>query len=294
MIFFRKVLIRLLYLLSPVIPSKIYLKMLFPLRTGYRLNLNNPQTYNEKLQWLKLYYRDSDLPHRVDKYEYKEWAAKIVDEKYLPQTYGIWESFDNINFDLLPNAFVLKTTHDQGGVVICYDKSAFDKIKTKKKLEKHLKKNIFHIMKEWPYKNVKPRIMAEELLVDNSKGDIWDYKFYCFDGKPIYMYISMNRQSSHTPFYFYDMEFNFLDITRPGYEHDSKKIEKPENWNLMIKLAEKLSSKQPHVRIDFYNINGRIYLGEYTLFQGGGMMPFNPEIWDYKFGSFLSLPRKLK
>lgn len=288
----HSILIHLLTKLSPFLSDKLYLKLLFPLRTGYLLNLKNPQTYNEKLQWLKLYYRDSRLPALVDKYEYKKFVKEKIGGEFIIQTYGIWNSFDEVDFASLPNQFVLKTTHDQGGVIICFDKSNFDYQGAKKKMTKHLKRNLFYLMREWPYKYVRPRILAEKLLVDEEKGDLWDYKFYCFNGKPIYMYISMGRLRDKTHFYFYDMDFNFLNIKRSNYRPGDAVIEKPRNWDRMIKLAGVLSEGQPHVRIDFYEVGGNIYVGEYTLFQGGGMMPFIPEEWDYKFGQHLILPQK--
>lgn len=290
MVIFKRIIIKALYLISPLVPDKIYLKILFPLRTGYRLNLKNPITYNEKLQWLKLYNRDPALPDRVDKYEYKVWAENIIGSEYVPKTYGLWTSAEEIDFNSLPDRFVIKTTHDQGGVLICKEKSEFDEKYARKMLKSHLRRNLYNMMKEWPYKEVKPRIMAEELLSGFDGDDLFDYKFYCFDGEPRYMYVSRGRQSAHTPFYFFDMNFNPLSIVRPGHEPDDFSIEKPQNWELMIKLARKLSYGQPHVRIDFYNLNGKVKVGEYTLFQGGGMMPFIPEYWDYELGKWLNLP----
>jgi len=286
-------LIKLLETISPLIGDSIYLKLLFPLKVGYKLNLKNPQTYNEKIQWLKLYYRDPILPKLVDKYEYKEYVKKMVGEEYVVKNYGVWHSVEDIDLEKLPSQFVLKTTHDQGGVVICKDKTTFDFVKAKRKLNKHMKRDLYYLSREWPYKSLKPRIIAEELLIDNEKGDLWDYKFYCFHGEPKAMYISMGRQSTHVPFYYYDMDFNVLDIDRPHHESDGKIIEKPENWESMKEIARKMSAGQPHVRIDFYDIKGKLFLGEYTLFQGGGLMPFSPRKWDYTFGSWLDI-EKLK
>ncbi|NRD69956.1 glycosyl transferase [Psychrobacter okhotskensis] len=285
--------VKLLYTLSPVIPNKIYLKVLFRLKTGYSLNLKTPRTFNEKLQWLKLNYYDENLPQRVDKQGYKEWAKGIVGEQYLPETYSVWDTFEQIEWSKLPDQFVLKTTHDQGGVVICKNKKEFDFEAAQKKLNKHLKSNLYYRFREWPYKYVKPRIMAEELLVDSEKGDLWDFKFYCFNGVPKVMYISLGRSSEHTPFYFFDMNFKKLDIIRPGHEPYGDIIEKPLAWELMKELAGKLSTDQPHVRIDFYCIEEKIFIGEYTLFQGGGMMPFKPKDWDFKLGDFINLPLDL-
>lgn len=288
----RLLLILPLQFLSPLFNDRFYLKLLFRLKVGYKLDLSNPKTYNEKLQWLKLYHKDPILPKLIDKYEYKKYVKNIIGEEYVIETFGVWSSFNEIDFDKLPNQFVLKTTHDQGGVIICKDKFNLDISKVEKKINKHLKRNLFYLMREWPYKYVKPRIIVEELLVDETKGDLWDYKFYCFDGKPEFMFISMGRQSGHVPLYYYDMEFNYLEIERPGHKAGERFIEKPINWELMKELASKLSKGQPHVRIDFFNINGKILAGEFTLYQGGGMMPFIPKEWDDKFGKLIHLPKK--
>lgn len=286
----KVLLIKILYLISPILSDRLYLKLLFPLKVGYKLNLKNPQTYNEKLQWLKLNYRDNRLPAMVDKYEYKQHVAEAIGSDYVVKNFGVWENFDDIDFEILPTRFVLKTTHDQGGVILCSDKAHFDLDKARKKINRHLKRNIFYLYREWPYKKVKPRVIAEEFLEDEW-GDLLDYKFYCFDGEPKIMYIAAGRKSGETCFNFYDMNFNFLDIKRPGYNQCGIEVKKPENFDLMISLAKQLSIAQPHVRIDFYSIKGKIYVGEYTLFQGGGMMPFVPEKWDYTLGSWLDLDK---
>lgn len=280
--------IKLLYALSPLIGDKIYLKMLFPLKTGYKLDLDNPKTYNEKLQWLKLNYRKPELNNMVDKYEAKIFAASIIGEEYIVKNYGVWDGFDDIDFDILPNQFVLKTTHDQGGVVICRDKSKFDYATAKKKLTKHLKFKHYYLTREWPYKDVPPRIIAEELLVDNNKGDIWDYKFYCFDGVPKVMLIATDRSKGDVRFDYFDMDFNQIELQQGG-EKSCRVFEKPVNFDLMIELASNLSKNLPHVRVDFYDINGKILFGEMTFFDSGGMAEFEPEKWDYTFGSWIDL-----
>lgn len=291
--FYKKIkylFIKFLYTISPIFPDKLYLKLLFPLRTGYKLNLKNPQTYNEKLQWMKLNYRNDLYPKLVDKYEFKEYARKIVGNKYIIKTYGVWNSFDEIGFDALPEQFVLKTTHDQGGVVVCKNKSEFDIEKAKQKLNKHLKRrNLYYLMREWPYKYVKPRILAEELLIENDDIGLKDYKFYCFHGEPKILYISYGRQGSETYLDYYDIEFNKLDIKRPKYIQPKEIMKKPENYDEMLNLAKLLSKDEPHVRVDFYNINNQIKLGEFTLFQGGGMMPFYPKEWDFRMGDWINI-----
>jgi len=290
----KSLLIKILYYTSPLYSDRIYLRMLFPLKAGYKLNLQDPQSFNEKLQWLKIHYRKPIMTAMVDKYEAKKYTAEIMGEEYVIENYGVWNNFDEIDFDQLPEQFVLKTTHDQGGVIICTDKANFDVAKARKKLNRCLQTKHYYLTREWPYKDVQPRIIAEKLLVDPQKKDLWDYKFYCFHGDPKMMYISMGRNSSFVPFYFFDKNFNYVDIERPGHESDGKIIKKPENWDEMIFLAKKASKGFPHVRVDFYNIEGEIYSGEYTFYQGGGMMPFTDKKWDYKFGSWIDLEKVVK
>ncbi|MDY0271258.1 MAG: ATP-grasp fold amidoligase family protein [Advenella sp.] len=281
--------IKLLYKISPLFSDKIYLKILFPLQTGYKLNLDKPKTYNEKLQWLKIHYRKPIMMQMVDKYEAKKFAQNIIGKKYIIENLGIWDSFDEIDFNSLPNRFVLKTTHDQGGIIIVKDKNKLDIKAAKIKINKHLKTKHFYLTREWPYKDVKPRIMAEVFLENKNLGDLWDYKFYCFHGIPEVMYIAHGRHSEQCYFDFFDMNFNKLDIARRGYSQSKKTFDIPKNWDLMKELAAKLSKNLPHVRVDFYNIDGLIYLGELTFFQGGGMMPFYPKDWDLAFGNWINI-----
>ncbi len=286
----KLLLIKPLVFLSPLLGDKMYLELLFPLKVGYKLNLKNPTSYNEKLQWLKLYYREADLSRMADKYEYKEYVKQHAGEEYNVKNYGVWNNEEEIDFDKLPSRFVLKTTHDQGGVVICRDKSTFDIPKAKHKLKKHLKRNLYYLFREWVYKDIKPRIIAEEYLEDTSEEGLKDYKFYCFDGEPKLMYIACGRQGNVSYLDFYDLDFNYIDLKRPKYHQLGPVHRKPLNWELMIELARKMSKGRPHVRIDFYEVDGRLLFGEFTLFQGGGLMPFYPESWDYKLGSYLKLP----
>lgn len=287
-------LIRFLYLISPIFNDSLYLRLLFPLKTGYKLNLKKPKTYNEKLQWLKLNYRNPLMTKMVDKFSMKEIAKEIIGDKYIIKSYGIWNSFDDIEFEKLPKSFVLKTTHDQGGVIIVKDRNKINKAYINNKLTTHLKTKHYFLSREWPYKNVQPKIMAEAVLVNEEIGDLYDYKFYCFHGEPKIMYIAHGRQSDTCYLDFYDMEFNKLDITRPNYPQSNKTFKIPKNWELMKDLAKKLSKGFPHLRVDFYNINGEIYLGELTFFQGGGLMPFEPHEWDHKLGSWIDLEKVKK
>ena len=285
----KSLFVKTLQLLSPMMTDKPYLKLFFPLMTGYKLDLENPQTYNQKLQWLNLNYRNPLLCKLADKHEVKNYVKEMVGEEYVVKSYGVWNSFDEIDFNKLPSQFVLKTTHDSGGIVICKDKSALDIDKARKKINRHLKKNLFYKYREWVYKNIEPRIIAEEFLVDESKVELKDYKFFCFNGEPKAMFIATGRQAGKTRFDFYDINFNHLDIVQ-GYPQSGRVVEKPQNYDLMVALAGKLSKGLPHVRVDFYNIGGKILLGELTFFHFAGVEPFQPQKWDYEFGSWLDLP----
>lgn len=284
-----KILLLKLFIEFPfLISDEMFLKYSFKIRMHKKLNLKTPETYNEKLQWLKLYYRKSEYSQMVDKAEAKNVVARIIGEKYTIPTLGIWEKFDDIDFDNLPNQFVLKTTHGCEGIVICKDKAKLDIFSAKKVINLSLRNNFFVYGREWPYKNVKPRIIAEKFMVDESGVELKDYKFFCFDGEPKALFIATDRPHD-TRFDFFDMGFNHLPFTN-GHENTDKKLSKPQNFELMIDIAKRLSENIPHVRIDLYNINGDIYFGEFTFFHWGGMVPFVPEEWDYKFGSWINLP----
>lgn len=282
--------IKLLYKISPLLDDKDYLKLLYRLTTGSSLNLEDPVTFGEKLQWLKIYYRKPIMTQMVDKHEAKNYVAKIIGDKYVTKTYGVWNSFDEINFNDLPNQFVLKTTHDQGGIVVVSDKHELNKDLARAKLTKHLKTKHYYLTREWPYKNVKPKIIAEQLLIDNENNYLIDYKFLCFDGDPKIMYIKHKDNLGYC-FDFFDMDFNRLDITDAGYPNSDLKIEKPSNWESMVSLAKKLSKDWPHIRVDFYSVNSQIYFGELTFFTRGGIYPYTPNKWNYILGEWINLEK---
>lgn len=270
------------------IPDKTYIKLKYFISFHKRINLENPQTFNEKLNWLKLYNRKDIYTNMVDKYLAKEYAANIIGEEYIIPTIGVYEKFDEIDFDKLPNQFVIKTNHDCGGVVICKDKSKFDIKGARKKIIKHLKSNYFYDNREWPYKNVKPKILIEEYKEDSKSKYLMDYKFFCFNGVVKYMYVATDRDIHQTKFTFFDMNFNVLNI-KQHYPNDLRIIDKPKNFEKMKELASKLSAGIPHLRVDFYEINGKVFLGELTFSHMGGFVPFEPEEWDYKFGKLIDL-----
>ena len=271
--------------------DRCYLEKMFKLRMGYELNLENPQTFSEKLQWLKLYDRRPEYTRMVDKYEVKKYVADIIGEEYIIPTLGVWDRFEDIDFDSLPNQFVLKCTHDSGGLVICRDKDLLDIDDARKKLNKSLKRNYYLYSREWPYKNVKPRIIAEKYMVDESGYELKDYKWFCFNGEVKSLFIASDRgvEGEETKFNFYDMDFNLLPFTN-GHPNSTKPIKKPQGFDKMKELAAILSKDIPHVRVDFYDINGEIYFGELTFFHWSGLVPFHPKEWDYTFGSWIILP----
>ena len=253
-------------------------------------DLDNPTTYNEKLQWLKLNDFHEEYALLVDKYEAKEIVRKRIGDNYIIPTLGVYDNFDEINFDLLPNQFVLKTTHDSGGVVVCHDKKKFNKNSACKKLEKSLRRNYFYEHREYPYKNIKPRIIAEQYMVDESGTELKDYKFFCFDGVPRMLLIVSGRGKDQRQD-FYDMDFNLLPVYRKEHPNSGIARMKPFSFEKMKDLAKQLSSGIPHVRVELYDIQGDVYFGELTFYSGSGNIPFEPEEWDYKIGEWLKLPK---
>lgn len=272
--------------------DELYIKLCYRARIGKELNLNNPQTFNEKLQWLKLYDRNPEYTEMVDKYEAKKYVADIIGDKYIIPTLGLWNKFEDINFEKLPNQFVLKCTHDSGGLVICKDKSKLNLKEAKRKISKSLKTNYYYHSREWPYKNVKPRIIAEQYMVDESGTELKDYKFFCFNGEPKLLFIAKDRPYA-TKFNYYDMNFKKLPF-KQHYENFNDCIEKPKGFDKMVELSKKLSKNIPHVRVDFYDINGKVYFGELTFYHFSGFEKFEPEEWDRKLGDMLKLPKEKK
>lgn len=274
-----------------VSPEKYICKIFFN-RVGYPLNLEAPTTYNEKLQWLKLYWHHPMLPTLVDKHAVKNFVSSQIGKQYIIPTLGVWDSVADIDWDTLPNQFVLKCTHDSGGLVICTDKSKFNKKEAIKKLKKCLGENYYYYGFEWPYKNVKPRIIAETYMHDSKIDDLPDYKFFCFDGevKALFIATERNRKGVEVKFDFFDADFNHLPVTQ-GHPNSSSTITKNDCFEEMKELASKLSKGFPQVRVDFYEIDGKIYFGEMTFFHHGGWTKFDPQEWDYTFGEWLKLPQ---
>ena len=271
------------------LPDKLYLKLRFRFEMKQKLDLKNPKTYNEKLQWLKLNDRNPLYTTLVDKYAVKDYVANVIGKEHVIETYGVWDKFDDIDFNLLPNQFVLKCTHDSGGLVIVKDKNTFNKEKVKEKIEASLKRDFYLTGREWPYKNVPRKIIAEKFMVDESGYGLKDYKFFCFDGKVKALFIATDRMKDgeEVKFDFFDRDFNHLPFER-GHKNSKSEIKKPEKFDEMIEIAERLSSSLKHVRVDLYNVNGKIYFGEMTFYPGGGFERFEPNEWDYTFGNWLN------
>ena len=269
--------------------DKCFLEILFRSRVGYKLNLKNPTTFNEKLQWIKLYDHNPLYTTMVDKYAVKKFVADIIGEEYIIRTLGVWDKPEDIDWNSLPNQFVLKCTHDSGGLVICKDKALLNKDKAIEKLSKSLKYNFYLAAREWPYKNVPRRIIAEEYKEDEF-GELRDYKFFCFNGEVKTLFIATDRQSREEPYFdFFDADFNHLDL-RHGHPNAPALPQKPRSFEKMKELAAKLSKGMAEARIDFYDVNGHPYFGEITLFHHTGMVPFEPKKWDEIFGSWIKLP----
>lgn len=273
-----------------------YIKLIFRDKMGYDIDLENPKTFNEKLQWLKLYNRNPLYTTLADKYEVRKYVAKIAGEEYLIPLYGVWDSFDEIDFDALPDTFVLKCNHDSGGLSICKGKKNFDFNSAEKKIKKSLASNYFWSGREWPYKNIKPRIIAEKYMVDKPGDFLFDYKFYCMNGKAKFLYVSKGFENHATTILsFYDLDdMKRLPFGRNDIASFDVDPEKPENFNEMIELANRFAQEinSPFLRVDLYSINGKIYFSEFTFSPCSGMMPFEPQGWDLKIGDMLELPKE--
>lgn len=272
-------------------PDKLYIKLKYRLIMGKKLDLVNPKTYNEKLQWLKLYDRNPLYSKLVDKYEVRKYIKQKIGEEYLIPLIEIYDSFDEIDFNKLPEKFVLKCTHDSGSVVVCNDKNLIEINEIEKNIKKALGINFYYYGREWPYKNVKPRIVCEKML--DSK--IIDYKIFCFNGKPKFLYVGQGLVSDHSlKIDFYDLEWNVMDFKRSDYDSFEKKLDKPVRFDEMIKIAEELSENIPFVRIDLYEVDSKIYFSEFTFTPAGGYLPFEPIEYDKKIGELLQLPEICK
>lgn len=272
--------------------DKDFLRKEFKLFLGEELNLDNPKTFNEKIQWLKIYDRKPKYTLMVDKIEAKKYVAGVIGERHIIPTIGVYDSFEQIDFNMLPNQFVLKCNHDSGGLAICRDKKIFDIELAKKKINKALKRKYFMVHREWPYKDVIPKVFAEKYMSDGHKG-LRDYKFFCFNGEPQFIYISEGLEDHQTAqISFFDLDGKQLPFKRKDFRpFDCKDIDLPDNFSEMLNLSRTLSKdiEAAFVRIDFYSINNETFFSEITFSPCAGMIPFEPKNWDSKLGEMLEI-----
>lgn len=272
------------------VPDELYLRLLYHARIGKRLHLESPSTFNEKLQWLKLHDRNPLYTKLVDKAEVKPWVAERIGWEHIVPTLGVWDSFDEIDFDALPDRFVLKCTHDSGGLAICRDKASFDIEAARNKIEKSLAKNYYWRTREWPYKDVRPRILAEEYLDPSEPGgDLYDYKLFRFtDGRLVTLLMTDRYTDEAISKTFFDDEWHALPMSEGGHP-TREALAKPAAFEQMKELASKLGEGMPFVRVDFYESNGGLYFGEMTFYPNSGFEQFDPNEWDVAFGSWIDL-----
>ncbi|MCE5194174.1 MAG: hypothetical protein LLF28_01770 [Nitrospiraceae bacterium] len=280
------------YLPESLIIKKIHIKKLFLKNVGYFPDIDSPKSLNEKIQWLKLYYQDDLITKCSDKYIVREYVKQTIGEEFLVRLLGVYDDSDDVDFDKLPDKFVLKANNSSGSNIFCENKSIFDIYDAKEKMKSWLNPRASHYyyLYEWCYKNIKPRIICEEFIEDKEDGDLKDYKIMCFNGQVKIISVCYERAVSLGVDYF-DLEWNQLPFKRFN-KNIPKKIKKPENLDLMIEIAEKLSKPFPFVRVDLYHVNNKIFFGELTFHPGSGVVPFDPVDWDYKLGSMLVLPDK--
>lgn len=271
------------------VPDKIYLRLMYRAHMGQKLDLKGPKTFNEKLQWLKLYDRNPLYTTMVDKYAVKQYVAERIGQQHLIPTLGIWERFEDIDFASLPDQFVLKTTHDSGGIVICTDKRQLDLVAAQEKMQRCLQRNYYRRSREWPYKNVKPRIIAEAFMTDESGAELKDYKIFNFGGVPKLIQLDFDRFCGHKR-NLYSVDWKRLDVEYK-YPGDARRfVSPPDGLDEMLELARVLSGELPFVRTDFYIINGKIYFGELTFFPEGGFGSFSSDELALQLGEQIILP----
>lgn len=286
----RLVVSKKLSFLWPVYPDKLFIECMYRFHMGKELDLSTPKSFTEKLQWLKLYGFKPEYVDMVDKYEAKKIVADAIGDEYIIPTYGVWDRVEDIDISALPNEFVLKCTHDSNSYVICSDKSKFDAIAAKQRLQSHLKQNFFVFGREKPYKYIKPRIIAEKYMQDAACRDLRDYKFFTFHGEPRILHIVSNRQNAREETYgdCFDMNYDRVDIS---FGHPCSPIAppKPENFEKMKEFARILAHGTKHLRVDFYEVDGKLYFGELTFYHDAGWGEISPSCWNDKMGSWIDI-----
>lgn len=281
--------------------DKLYLTLQYRAIQGKFINWTNPKSFTEKLQWLKVYDHNPEYSMMVDKYEAKKYVASIIGEQYIITTLGVWDTVDDIDWDSLPDQFVLKCTHDSGGLLVCRDKSKLNKDTAIKKLKDSFKVKFYYRTREWPYKNVKPRVIAEKYMeekpINSAVTDLTDYKFFCFNGEPKFCQVIRDR-NTHETIDIYDMDWNLMPFTglfiglNPSAPNGKTPVKKPSNLDDMVRICKKLGKNIPFSRIDLYQIQDKTYFGEITFFPHGGMGKFTPDEWNVKVGNLLNLKRE--
>lgn len=289
----RKPKIILMYILARInlkfIPDESFLKLSYWTHMNKRLNLSSPETFNEKIQWLKLNDRKEIYTTLVDKYAVRKYIEKKIGGQYLIQLFGAYDSFEEIDFEVLPNSFVMKPNHTSGDIFICKNKNEIDYKKLKKIVQKWLERDYYWVHREWPYKNIKKKIIIEKYIENLSSNGLIDYKLMCFNGKVKCSFLCLNRNSSEgLNVDFYDLKWNKMPFER-HYPKSNQTISKPINYEKMIEYAEILSEGIPFIRVDFYETDEKLFFGELTLYPGAGIEEFTPEKYDYELGSWIEI-----
>lgn len=266
-------------------PDTIYLRLVYFLHTNKILHLSDPKLFSEKMNWLKLYDRNNLYTVLADKYAVKEYVSNIIGEQYIVPNYGVYNSFDEIDLTELPDQFVIKTTHDSSGAYIVTSKDNINIGELSIKYNRLLNENYYYRYREWPYKNIKPRIIIDQYLKSNDSSKLLDYKFWCINGTPIYMYCTIKGGDIYENFY--DMDFNPVNISH-GFRRRIPELPKPVNFSLMKEFAAKLSNNIPFVRVDFFEVNEQLYFGEFTFYDWGGMNLLNDN-WEKRIGELIKL-----
>lgn len=281
-------------------PNRLYLPLYYRVVTGRKLHLNKPVLFTEKLQWIKVYDHNPEYTIMSDKYLAKDYVSQKIGSQYIVPLLGVWDKPQDIPFDTLPDKFVLKTTHDSGGVVVIDKNQGYNKGKVMDFLQSHLDKDLYDKTREWTYKNIKHRIIAEEYIsnnvetVDGAQREVLlDYKFYCFNGEPKFLYVgysNMKNGQKHDQLTYYDFDWKKTAFYRSDHEQLPFIVNKPDKLCAMIEISRKLSQGIPFVRVDLFYVNGLIYFSELTFFPGSGFAPFEPLEWEKQIGDWIQLP----
>ena len=276
---------------AKIIPTPIYIRLMYYHITGIKLNLKNPQTFTEKLQWMKVHYRNPLYTDRADKLKVREYIAKTLGNEFLVPLLGVYKRADDIDFDKLPNQFVLKCNHDSGSILICKDKSNFDIEGAKAHLTKHINTNYYYPSREWQYKDISPKILCEKYMADEMNEEINNYRIFCFSGEPKIIQVVCDKfADKKLKFYFTD--WHPIKNTISMMPESDLILNKPDKLDDMLQIARKLSQGLPHVRVDLYLTYNKIYFSEMTFFDLGGNRNFKQQEFNLKMGSWLQLPEK--